>query len=264
MRKNEWILISIFIGLFVVIGLYAWFSSQGDNEKTTKEKKTQTNIKEKTTNIDVEKEVADIQQSFYQQNQGQIGKQYGYDDKHYLMITQTSNVAYDDTYAGNKLIWVEKKNGNIHTKELNEGTNLVGVAIENKSPYWEIEGRTFFIYYEHIYYPSSGYSYNGKGYVYEVDGEGNIKKRYETKGSFDSIARNKNGTVVLKERVYKDEKNSYPILFKPYELREIQYQSETWKIVKKEMVNPQIEQMKKEETELEKNRGPKDPYQVSS
>jgi len=263
MRKNEWILTSIFFGLVVILGIYAWTSSQGEKEKPKNKSQTSTKANEQKNN-DNQQTLKDVQQLFYQNNQGKIGKNYTYDQHHSLIVTQTSNISYSDAYAGNKVLWVEKKAGKIQTKELNEGTNLVGIATENKKAYWEIEGRIFFIYYEHIRYPSSGYSYNEKGYVYEINDEGTIQKKYETKGSFDSIERNKNGTVILKERVYQDEKNSYPMAFKPYELHYLQFQDGKWNVMKKEMIHPEVEQFKKEEKELQKNRGPQNPYQTTS
>jgi hypothetical protein len=252
--------------LFVIIGTYAFLSSKSDEkeEKNTKEKAENGQSVETAKKVDKEKEMAKIQDYFYIHNQGQIAKEYSYDDAHYLMIVQTSNVTYGDQYIGNKVIWVESKNGKITTEELNEGTHLVGVANEKGSPYWEVEGQTFFVFYEHVKQPSSGYSYHEKGYVYQVKENGEIEKVYETKEAFDDFVRTKNGSVLLTEKVYQDEKNSYPIIFKPYELRYVQYISGKWKTVKKEMKHPEKEQIEKEEKELEKNRGPQDPYQATS
>lgn len=76
-----------------------------------------------------------------------------------------------------------------------------------------------------------------KGFIYHIDQKGKAELIYETAYMFDSMS-NKDGNVIIYERLPKDEMNRYPSYLKPYERIQMVYGNGKFEEKTRTFINP--------------------------
>lgn len=76
-----------------------------------------------------------------------------------------------------------------------------------------------------------------KGYIYYIDPKGKVDLIHETVYLFDSMS-NKDGNVIIYERLPKDDMNRYPSYLKPYERIQMVYKDGKFEEKTRTFINP--------------------------
>lgn len=239
--KQVWIILGVLAIAILIVGYIFLTQEKKENNNQNADQK----FKEKTGYDERLKKT--IQNEFIVNNKGTIYRGYKFNKEYYLTLNQSGTFEYTKELPGDILIWAKEVNGKVETKELTNGDKLIKV-IENKegSPYFEQDGKTYFIYYEREGNEKVGYAANG--YVYEVSKDGKIKEQYKTKGNFAGLQKDENGSLLMIEKVYTDSYNSYPTELKPYKLKTYRLENNKWNFLKEQIVKPMEEMEKKQST----------------
>ena len=237
--KKVWIVLGVLLVLIIVVGTLFVKEDVKPNSKTIEEQEEA--FKAKTGYDSRLRET--IQNDNYVNNKGKIYEGYKFNDQYYLTLNQSGVFEYNKSYPGDILLWVKEKNGKVTTKQLNDGDKLLSVVEMNGSPYLTQDGHTYIVFYEKEGNEQVGYV--ADGYVYEIKKDGTIKKQYETAGHFNALAKDKDGNLVLLEKVFTDSRNSFPLELKPYKIKRYVLKDNKWTLTGEEVVDPAKENTKK-------------------
>lgn len=230
MNKKIWLIVS----LVIIIGIaWSFTKNQKEVEKPSDEE-TKVEVSSGITSKDEE----ELQLDFFDQNMGFITQKYVLDDSHYLILNRSRDIDYPKEYPGDVLVWVEKRDGQIKTKQINDGDLKVMLELKDKNPFFVVGDKFYVVFHE----GEGGVNEirKSKGYVYRIDLKEGIKKSYETKGAFENFHIDENKKMIMVERISEDDRNSLPSYFSPYVLEHKRWENESWKTFKKVEVQPTL------------------------
>jgi len=239
--ENRKIIIVILL-IFLTAGIVGYFLLKGEGTDTRKpggeEKERVVKPKERPSKKTEYSKISEekIPAILTENNQGLPKEIFKINEKSYLSITQSGSNTYNEEYPADKVVWIMEKDGKVEYKMLTEGSYLVKLAKSKEGPFLKAGNETFVVFHERVNFDD--YGYNLKGYVYKVFKNGELKFVYETQGAFDNVAIKK-GKLYLGEKIYKDDRNQYPTILKPYDLTTILYEDGKWDVVGTEYVKPQ-------------------------
>lgn len=233
MSKKIWLVVS----LVIVIGIgIAWSVTKNQKEV---EKPSDGEPEVEVSSGITSKDEEELQLEFFDQNMGFITQTYVLDDSRYLMLNRSRNIDYPKEYPGDILVWVEKKDGQIKSTQINEGDLKINLELKDQNPFFVIGDKFYVVFHE-----GEGVAdelRKAKGYVYRIDLKEGIKKNYETEGAFESFHVDENKKMVMVERVSDDDRNSLPSYFSPYVLEHKRWENESWKTYEKVEVQPKLD-----------------------
>lgn len=248
-KRKGWLWVGLVVAILIVGYLYLQEGEEARKVQKPKEESEQA-FKEKTGFDERLRTV--IQEDNYNKNQGMITNGYKFNDEYYLTVNQSGVFSYDDDYPGDTLLWVKEKDGKVETKSLTNGDKLLQVVLDGETPFFKQEGKTYIVFYEKEGNEEIGQVANG--YVYEIESNGNIEKHYETKGHFHAAGKNRDGKLLLVEKVFTDTLNLYPMEWKDYKLKTYQLEGDEWTFLNEKLVSPMEEMEKQEQAKQEEGK----------
>lgn len=235
----------IVIALLIIAGsVYFFFLNKEESIETKKEP----NVKEEKKEVDKmgfnERLDLVVQKKYFKHNKGYIfeGYQSPLNKDYFLTINQRGIYQYNEDYPGENLLWTKESDGEVEITNLSRGDKLVHLVKDKEEPFITSKGETFIVFYERE--GTIDYGYNGKGYVYKIKPNGDIKEIYKTKGSYYGVLKNEDGNLVFVEKIFRDDRNMNPTFLKPYDLYFKQYVDEKWIVIKKEFIDPSVQKEK--------------------
>lgn len=237
-------IIAVIVAIIGIIGAVMFF---GDKEveppkkqQTEQTKKPQQETEEVETVAPIVQKEEDIDEEItnlmINNNQGVPVSTFELDAKHFLVITKSYLNQYDKEFIGDRVLWVTKKGEEETYEQITNGDKLIKVIQTQKGPFLSVGNEKFVVIYEHVKYDN--YALNEGGAVYKVKKDGKLESIFEIADEFEGIKVTKD-SLTIKQKVYKDDYNQYPKIFKPYDLETYTYKKGEWELtdVKKYKAN---------------------------
>jgi hypothetical protein len=240
MKKLIWIISAVVLCLIAVLFLIFHGVNKAHNGqtiiKTVKQPKSATDQRSLS---DFDKTVSvDIQHKFQTDGKGFIISSTKYNPTHYLTFTQSGNYDYNSTYPGDGLEWVVDKNGKISYQTLTNNDHLIHLVEINGQTIIQSGIQQVIVFYEKEGNITQGYA--SKGYVYQIQNNGSLKKIFTSSGVYGGVEQDDNGNLIFIDKIFKDPLNQYPASLKPYELEYKVYQNGKWTITKTQNGKPTV------------------------
>lgn len=220
---------SILVLLLVWLGIFLW----GGKEKEQVPKDVN------PISVDfTDDEFVALQERFHNESVGFIYQVHALDTTRYLVYTRQRQVEYGTDFPGDQLVWVEKTKEATTVTPLTTGNYPIRLVMDKDKPYFTQDGQFYFVFYEA--HGTKELPQNGKGYVYRIDKQKGVEKVYETAGTYENFALDKQQRLVVVEKQELENRNMYPSFFAPYVLKYQQYNEGKWKTIQEKTVEPDL------------------------
>lgn len=218
-------------GILLILGIGWWIWKGTDSSSSEKKPQTPDALPELTE----EEEQEELQLIFgtlapqlKAKDLGDTIEGYLYLNDYALTVNSKDVRMKDTDGVGDRIVWTDRTSKDLQLVEMTDDEFYVFLEKMDGSPFIRTGLDTVFVYFERS---KTIQGYDGKTHVVKINGDGTIEEIFEAKGVHDRILLDKEGNLIVVEKIFMDPYGQYPTPLKPYEQHFRKYESGKWRTI---------------------------------